>query len=78
MDNLYYEIKEEFEHLKRSNLYNQDEKNYLYATLMTKLEKNFDIPLLEMDIIEETKELKLYQEISLERNFEDVQNTILL
>lgn len=78
MDKLYYEIKEEFEHLKRSNLYNQDEKNYLYATLMTKLEENFDIPLLEMDIIEETKELKLYQEISLERNFEDIQKTILL
>lgn len=38
---------------------------------MTKIENNFDIPLLESDIVEVSKELKLYKKISLERHFED-------
>ena len=63
-------IKEEFEKIKLSNDYAQEDKNRSYADLMTNLESNFSIPMFREDADQvDQKVFDLYQEISFARGF---------
>ena len=56
-------IREDFEHTKNDERYSQQQKNEKYGSLMTMMERHFDIPLLagaEFDELDnDVKELYL-------------------
>ena len=58
-------IRKAFEEIKNTTA-NEDTKSVAYAELMTQLEKLYKLPLLEIQVNENTNQeaLKLYKEIS--------------
>lgn len=66
------EVRKEFEKMKHNSIYSQKSKNEKYASLMSLLEKQYNIPGLAQDLNsgDVPKEvLDLYQEISNARDF---------
>lgn len=63
-------IRKAFEEIKNTTA-NEDTKSVAYAELMTQLEKLYKLPLLEIQVNENTNQeaLKLYKEISRARTF---------
>ena len=63
-------FKREFEKIKSNSELNKSRKSMLYATLMTQLEREFKIPILnDEDWNKRNFEvLKLYREISMARD----------
>lgn len=68
MENKVLKYKEEFEKIKEDSTINNDKKAVKYAELMTKLEQDFNISMLqEFNSSVPTDVINLYQEISLAR-----------
>ena len=68
MENKVLKYKEEFEKIKEDSTINNDKKALKYAELMTKLEQDFNISMLqEFNSSVPADVINLYQEISLAR-----------
>lgn len=68
MENKVLKYKEEFEKIKEDSTINNDKKAVKYAELMTKLEQDFNISMLqEFNSSVPADVINLYQEISLAR-----------
>lgn len=68
MENKVLKYKEEFEKIKEDSTINNDKKAVKYAELMTKLEQDFNISILqECNSSVPADVINLYQEISLAR-----------
>lgn len=68
MENKVLKYKEEFEKINEDSTINNDKKAVKYAELMTKLEQDFNISMLqEFNSSVPADVINLYQEISLAR-----------
>ena len=68
-DKILEYINEQFHKIKKSH-YTIHKKNCEYGKLMTLIEQNFNIPLLDTSLMNHNKEeIKLYKAISDERNY---------